>query len=340
MNKKCLNFIIFAAVAIILAAIAAAVIIPDKTDSAVPAVYIVYGSEKGDLSYTDAAYRGLMAAQNDSDFNIKEFVPDDYETLPGILERTNASEKPCLVITVGFQYANFTQQLAEQYPDIQFLAIDQTGIGSKNLKAYEIVSYGDSYLAGVLAASASKTDNVGIILGMKTDLLDVFLKGYTNGVLAVNSSVSVSHAYVRQNSTDGFSDPDEAEKIAEGMYLNGTDVIYTCAGYSNMGAFDAAKKEAGRYVIGTDSDQTMFGPDVVLASALKRVDIVVYNEIKEHLNGSFTGGEEVAGLKDGATGIVYNPKFEFYNETVSIREDKAKAEEDKFLLLRSSSVEK
>ncbi|MFA5332852.1 MAG: BMP family ABC transporter substrate-binding protein, partial [Methanoregula sp.] len=243
----------------------------------VPVVYIVYGSEKGDLSYTDAAYRGLVAAQNDRSFTKREFVPRDFETIPDLLNRTGGAEKPGLIITVGFQYADFDRQLAEQHPDIRFLAIDQSGAGSGNLKTYEITSYGDSYLAGVLAATATKTGRVGIIAGMQSPLLDTFLHGYTAGARAFNSSILVDYAYVRQNSTDGFSDPDQTARIAEDMYRNGTDVIYTAAGYSNMGAFEVARNKTGRYIIGTDSDQSPLGPEFVLASAIKRVDRVVYN---------------------------------------------------------------
>lgn len=298
-------------------------------------VYIVYASEKGDQSYTDSAYQGLLAAQHDLSFTAREFTLNESRSLPGILENTTRPEKPGLVITIGFQYTNYTEQLAAHHPDISFLAIDQTGIGSDNVRTYEITSYGDSFQSGVLAASATKTGHIGIIMGMQTGLLDTFLQGYTTGARAVNSSITVDHAYVQQYSPDGFKDPEQAGRIAEGMYRNGTDVIYTCAGASNLGMFDAARTIPGRYAIGTDADQSPLGPEFVLASAIKRVDRVVYTGIAEYLNGSYTGGEQVTGLKDGATGIVYNPKFAVYNETVSAWEGRAQEEEAKYLLSRA-----
>jgi len=297
----------------------------------VPVVYIVYGSEKGDLSYTDAASQGLANAQRDMPVAIKEFFPRNYETLPEILNQTSATEKPRLIITVGFQYANFTRQLAQQHKNIRFLAIDQAGIGAENLRAYEITSYGDSYLAGVLAASATKSGHVGTILGMQSDVLEAFRQGYSDGARAVNASIIVDHAWVHQYSVDVFTDTDEAKRVAEGMYSNGTDVIFTCAGYSNMGAFRAANSTSGRYIIGTDSDQSPLGPEFVLASAVKRIDRIVYASVAEELNGTFTGGNHRAGLKEGATGIVYNPKFASYNASVSAWEPRALAGEEKYL---------
>ncbi len=314
-RKYLIRGVIIAAVIVLTAAVAVSLL---PHEPAARIVYIVYGSEKGDLSYTDSAYQGLAAAQDTFSLVTREFTPSDYETLPAILNSTKGPERPGLIITVGFQYADFTRQLAQQHPDIQFLAIDQSGIGSGNTRSSEITSYGDSYLAGVLAASASKTGRVGIIMGMQSDVLDAFLDGYTAGVHAVNSSISLDPAYVHQYSTEGFSDPAGARRIAEGMYRNGTDVIFACGGYSNMGVFDAARTTPGRYVIGTDSDQSPLGPEFVLASAVKRVDRVVFTGIADHLNGTFTGGNQVTGLNEGVTGIVYNPKFALYNETVSV----------------------
>ena len=327
-SKYFLFGIIVAGVAIL----AAIFILPQMPhDSPEPVIYIVYGSEKGDLSYTDAAYQGLAAAQKDMAFTTKEFTPADLATLPGLLNSTRGPERPGLVITVGYQYAGLNRKLAAQHEDIRFLAIDQPKAGSENIRAYEIVSYGDSYLAGALAASATATGRVGILMGAQSELLDLFLAGYTDGARAVNSSIIIDSAYVREHSTEGFTDPIEAGRIAEGMYRNGTDVIYLCAGFSNMGGFDAARNGPGRYIIGTDTDQSPLGPDIVLASAVKRVDRVVYTGIADYLNGSFRGGNVAAGLKEGANGIVYNPKFAFYNETVSAWEIRAQEGEEQYL---------
>jgi len=303
--------------------------------ASIPVVWIVYGSEKGDLSYTDAAYQGLLAAQQRQALTIREFVPQDFETLPALLNATTGAARPALIITVGFQYAGFTRELADQHKDIRFLAIDQAEIGSDNLRAYEITSYGDSYLAGVLAASASRTQHIGIIMGTQSEVLDTFLDGYTDGARAVNATIVVDHAYVRHHSTEGFSDAPAAQKSAEAMFRNGTDVIFACAGYSNTGVFGAAENTPGRFVIGTDSDQSPLGPEFILASAVKRVDRIVSFGIADALDGTYTGGNVTAGLGEGVTGIVFNPRFESYNASLRTWEMQARAEERTYLQSRA-----
>jgi basic membrane protein A len=265
---------------------------------------------------------------------VREFTPGELETLPALLNRTHGPERPGLIITVGFQYADLTRALASQHPDIRFLAIDTSGIGSATVQSFEITSYGDSFLSGVLAASATRSGRVGIIMGMKTELLDTFIRGYTDGARAVNRSIAVDSAYVWQDSTRGFTDPEQAGQVAEGMYRNGTDVIFTGAGISNTGVVEAAETRPGRYVIGTDSDQTHLGPTVVLASAIKRVDQVVLQGIRQYAGGTFTGGNHIAGLPEGATVMVYNPAFAAYNETVAAWEPQAMAGEEEYLRSR------
>lgn len=298
-----------------------------------PMVYVIYGSEKGDLSYTDSAYRGLFTAQETMSFAKREFVSLDRDHLTALF-KSPGREKPGLVITVGYNYAGDTRELAKENPDIRFLAIDQAGIGSPNLKAYEITSYGESYLAGVLAASATKTRNVGILLGTKSELLEGFRQGYIDGIHAVDPSIRVQQEYVRENTTGGFSDPARGREIAGSMYQQGADVIYTVAGFSGTGAITEARAAPGRYIIGVDTDQTYLGPSVVLASAVKRVDRVVYTGIEEYLDGSFSGGDHVAGLDEGVTGLSFNPKFASYNQTVGAWEEKAREEEARYLASR------
>jgi len=302
-------------------------------DSSLPVVYIIYSSEKGDNSYTDSAYRGLFAAQEAMPFSKREFTSLDPHQFPA-LNGSGESAKPGLVITVGYPYTNDTKRLAAENPEVRFLAVDQAGIGSANVRSYEISSYGDSYLAGVLAASASKTHKTGIILGTRTALLDAFRQGYQDGVHAADPAATIDVAYVRDTAA-GFSDPARAGQIAGGMYRNGTDVIYTVAGLSGTGAITEAKTAPGRYIIGIDSDQTDLGPSVVLASAVNRVDMVVQTGIRDYLTGSFKGGNTVAGLNEGVTGLVFNPKFAAYNATVIAWEEKAKDAEARYLAART-----
>ncbi len=84
-------------------------------------------------------------------------------------------------------------------------------------------------------------------------------------------------------------------------------MIFTAAGNSGLGAFDAveqygrnAQGEANKFVIGVDSNQNGQRPGFVLTSMVKRVDNAVYDVVKEVKEGKFAGGFHAFGLdKDG-----------------------------------------
>ena len=71
MNRKYLIIGAIAAIIAVLAIIVALVVIPHEPTR--PVVYIIYHSDKGDMSYTDSAYRGLFAAQEDMRFTKREY---------------------------------------------------------------------------------------------------------------------------------------------------------------------------------------------------------------------------------------------------------------------------
>ncbi|HOP67899.1 MAG TPA: BMP family ABC transporter substrate-binding protein [Methanoregulaceae archaeon] len=325
----CIIIVIVAAACVVLAVVIGAIPVTTPEEPDLPMIFFVYNLDREDHSYTDTAYRGLIAAQEDMDFRTREFATPDFETLSPQLA-TPDPERPGLVITVGYIFADLSCRLADENPDVMVLAIDQPGPGSENMRSYEITSYGSSYLAGVLAASATETDRVGIILGTQSDLLEGFRRGYLEGVYAINPAIIVDQEYVRDNSPLGFADPDRAGTIASGMYEGGTDVIYAVAGLSGTGVIHEAKQHPGRYVIGVDSDQTPLGPEVVLGSAVKRVDRVVYSGIREYMDGTLSGGETIAGFDEGMTGLVFNPKYSSFEPAVSEWEESARDAEARY----------
>ena len=71
-------------------------------------------------------------------------------------------------------------------------------------------------------------------------------------------------------------------------------MIFTAAGNSGLGAFDAVEQQgkdangrATHFVIGVDSNQNMVKPGFVLTSMVKRVDNAVYDIVKDVVDGRF-----------------------------------------------------
>jgi basic membrane protein A len=163
-----------------------------------------------------------------------------------------------------------------------------------------------SYLVGMIAAEKSKTGVIGFLGGMDIGLIHRFQKGYEEGAKSVNPKIVLHTNYV--GVTDGaWNNPGKGKELALAQIEKGADVIFTAAGNSGLGVFDAVEQygknpqgEANKFVIGVDSNQNGVKPGFVLTSMVKRVDNAVYDVVKEVLSGNFKGGFHTFGLdKDG-----------------------------------------
>jgi basic membrane protein A len=95
-----------------------------------------------------------------------------------------------------------------------------------------------------------------------------------------------------------WNDPAKGGEIAKTQMDQGADVIYAAAGGTGVGVLQAAA-DAGKLGIGVDSNQNGLQPGHVLTSMVKRVDVAVYNGLMAAKDGTFTGGAEHLGLKEG-----------------------------------------
>ncbi len=210
-----------------------------------------------------------------------------------------------LVIGVGFAQAPIMESVAKDYPNIHFAIID--GVSQlPNVASLVFREHEGSYLVGMIAARTTKTGTLGFVGGMDIPLIHRFETGYEEGARSVNPNIQIIQNYV--GVTDGaWNNPGKGKELALAQIGKGADVIFTAAGNSGLGAFDAVEQagkgpdgRATHFVIGVDSDQNMVKPGFVLTSMVKRVDNAVYQIVEDVVNHRFQGGLHVFGLdKDG-----------------------------------------
>src|SRR6185295_15053097 len=220
-----------------------------------------------------------------------------------------------LVIGVGFAQGPIMQSVARDYPNVHFAIIDgvifeDDGKTPKaNVASLVFKEHEGSYLVGLIAGMTSKTGTIGFIGGMDIGLIHRFEGGYEQGAKSVNPNIQVIQNYV--GVTDAaWNNPGKGKEIALAQISKGADVIFTAAGNSGLGAFDAVEQagtangRATHFVIGVDSNQNGVKPGFVLTSMVKRVDNAVYDIVKEVVEGRFKGGFHVYGLESDGVGYV------------------------------------
>jgi serine/threonine protein kinase/DNA-binding winged helix-turn-helix (wHTH) protein len=219
--------------------------------------------------------------------------------------------------------------VAADFPDTRYVAIDFTGRPSPSLSNVSYVSFAQnegSFLVGAAAALKSRTRRIGFIGGMDIPMMHEFQAGYEAGARAVDPSIEVRSTYLTPYfDVSAFASPTYAFHVATGMYGSGADVIFHAAGDSGRGVFQAAAEIRDRHVwaIGVDVDEYLeiaamdpetappelhieAWPSHVLTSMLKRVDVAVYEVLRDHSRGIFTSGARRFGLAEGGVDITYS----------------------------------
>jgi basic membrane protein A len=275
----------------------------DKSKVHVGIVFDIGG--KDDRSFNAAAWEGVKRAAKEFPIVLRNVEPGDPTNIEPAM-RAFAERNYDLIIGVGFAQAPIMDDVARDYPNIDFAIID--GVSSlPNVASLIFKEHQGSYLVGMIAAKTTKSDTVGFIGGMDIPLIHKFETGYEEGVHAVNPKMPVLANYI--GVTDAaWNDPVKGKELARTQIEKGADVIFTAAGNSGLGAFDAVEqygKENGRaahFVIGVDSDQNWVKPGFVLTSMVKRVDNAVYQIVQDRVNSKFQGGIHVYGLENDGVG--------------------------------------
>ncbi|MDO4754564.1 MAG: BMP family ABC transporter substrate-binding protein [Bacillota bacterium] len=252
-----------------------------------------------DQSFNQSAWEGLqkagaefqmdisyVEAKKESDYqkNIQSLIDSDQDLIWGI----------------GFKMQEDIRQAAIDNPNRSFALIDHDyGEDSvDNLLGVVFKAEEASYLMGVIAAKMTKTKKVGFVGGMDVPAIHRFLFGFLKGIEDTDCAVELRIDY-----TDAFDSPEKGKESAHKLYREGVDLIFHAAGDTGNGVIEAAK-ESDKMVIGVDKDQYALAPDHVISSAVKRIDLAMYEVAKELGQGNFEGGRTlILGLKESGVDI-------------------------------------
>jgi basic membrane protein A len=265
---------------------------------------------KNDRSFNAAAWDGVKRANQDLDIVLRDVEPGNPTSIEPAM-RAFAEKNFDLIIGVGFAQGPIMERVAKDYPNIKFaivdgVILDKDGKPLPNVASLVFREHEGSYLVGMIAAEKSKSGVIGFIGGMDIPLIHRFETGYEEGAKSVNPNIRVVDNYVGVTDS-AWNNPGKGKELALNQIDQGADVIFTAAGNSGLGAFDAVEQygrnsdgEAKKFVIGVDSNQNGQRPGFVLTSMVKRVDNAVYDVVKEVKEGKFQGGFHAFGLdKDG-----------------------------------------
>ncbi len=274
---------------------------------------------KDDKSFNSSAYQGAMKAKDELKAFIKYVEATDDNAFEPLL-RSFAQKHFDLILAIGVSQVEAVKKIAAQFPNQHFAIVDGEVQGS-NVKSLLFEEHEGSFLVGAIAAQASKTGKLGFIGGMDIPLIRRFALGFEAGAKTINPNVKLTANYVGVTA-DAWNNPAKEKELAVSQYNSGIDVIFSAAGASGTGLFDAAE-EKKRFAIGVDSNQNWVKPGFVLTSMVKKIDQAVFNTIQEVSKGQFKAGVYRYGLAN--QGVDYS--VDSYNEKLLSPVMRKKAEQ-------------
>jgi basic membrane protein A len=237
-----------------------------------------------DRSFNFLANKGLALAKKNLAIDGTVFISkSDRDYVPNLTRAARNGSQ--LVIGVGFLMADSVAQVAKRFPKTKFAIIDNSGVAADlkgkptNVRGILFKEQEAGYLVGFLAARQVLTHpfngqtKLGAVGGLKIPPVDRFIAGYYAGAKRASSKVTVTHSY-----SQDFVDQAKCKEQALNQIANGAGAVFQVAGQCGLGVLSAAK-EKGVFGIGVDADQGYLGAHV-MTSATKKVDVAVYNTIK------------------------------------------------------------
>ncbi len=280
-----------------------------------------------DQSFNQSAWEGLQRAEKELGVKVKYLESKQDSDYATNIE-TLVDEEVDLIVGVGMKLSEAIAEGAKLYPEQKFAIVDETYEQiPENVKSILFKAEESAYLAGLVAGKETKTNNIGFIGGMELPVIDTFKFGYMAGAKVANENIQVQSQYA-----NSFTDQAKGKAIASQMFSKDADIVFTAGGDVGTGAIEAAR-ELGKYSIGVDRDQSVVAPETVMTSAMKRVDVGIYETVKELVEGKFAGGTSVTyGLDQDAVGLPETTKNLVSQETldyVAEQTEKLKAGEIK-----------
>lgn len=261
--------------------------------------------------FTDLAVDGLQRIKKEYRAKIEIFDTNsqkDYEK-----RLREAAQNNDLTFASTFKFLESLNNVAKDYPNKNFAIVD-TISELPNVKSIDFKDEEGSFLMGLIAGNMTKSNKVGFIGGVKSDVIENFLSGYLSGI-----KISNEEAYKNMENAKfikyvgDFENQEDGYKIANEMYDEGVDIIFNAAGDVGLGMFKAAK-ERNKYAIGVDIDAAAIFPEYannILSSMLKNIDTAIYNTSKEVINSNFKSGPDNVmenGLKNNGIEIAESTK--------------------------------
>lgn len=257
----------------------------------------VYVGPVGDAGWTFAHDQGRKAVV--AEFGDKlsttfvEKVPEGADAERVIRDLATQGHK--IIFATSFGFMEPMLKVAAEFPDVKFE--HATGYKmAENMRLYDAKFFEDAYLAGIIAGQMTKSNVLGFVASFPIPEVLRNINAFTRGAQSVNPKVTTKVVWVNT----WFDPPKEAD-AAQSLINGGADVLLQNT--DSTAVLQTAEKN-GKFAFGWDSDMSSFAPKAHLASCVVDWGPYYKKAILDVMNGTWTTGRTVWGVKEGQNALV------------------------------------
>ncbi len=274
-------------------------------------VAVILPSSITDLSFSQSMYDALLILQQELGgeeameiaYSEGMFIVDDAAAAI----RDYATAGYDLIIAHGSQYGSSLQEIAPDFPTTAFAwgtmrdTFKEEGIN--NVFAYEANAQEGGYVNGVIAASLSESNIIGVIGPIEVGDGALYVKGFEAGAKSVKPDITLNVNWI-----GSFSDVTLAAEAANTHIAAGADVL-TGTAQMVVGAIGVAEENDVLW-FGAEASQTSLAPKVIVANQVYNWAVVL-RDIKEKIdNGVYGGHAYTIMLANDGLFMDYNSNYD------------------------------
>lgn len=203
-------------------------------DDGVVKVALIVENTVDDKGWCQAMHDGILGAQERLPGQIEYSYSEKMKPVDaGSAARQYVADGYDIIIGHGAQYKNLILEMADEYPDVTFAFGTSAEVGPSNVVTYMPESEETGYLSGIIAATISKDQVLGVVGPVDGGDAARYNRGFVLGAKSVNPNVKIMVAH-----TGSFSDYIKAGQVAQSQIKAGADVL-TGSSQQALGALRA-----------------------------------------------------------------------------------------------------
>jgi basic membrane protein A len=253
-----------------------------------------------DQSWNAGAYQGLMRIKDSLGATVSHIqtkTPAEFEEE----FRQYGSQGYDLVFGHGFEFQDAAKRVGPDFPRTIYVTTSSSTSGA-NVAGMEFGFADASYLAGMLAASMTKSNVLGEIGGTELPPVKESFAAFEEGAKTMNPRITVLTSYI-----GNWDDVSAGKEQALAQIGRGADIIFQNADAAGLGIFQAARETKKALIVGSNSNQNSVAPEVTVGSVvidLPHAFLTVAREVRE---GRFKPRVIRLGTASDVVSLVLNP---------------------------------